>query len=72
MLRERIAKLPDGVYEAVDWNEFDGHEGPDQLLELRLRADRRRLRPALRATPASPQIDAFVNSHQGADVRAGA
>ena len=24
VLRDRIGKMPDGVYEAVDWNEFDG------------------------------------------------
>ena len=40
-------RCPDGVYEAVDWNEFDGHDGPDQLLELRLRARGRRHRPAV-------------------------
>ena len=39
VLRERIALLPDGVYEAVDWNEFDGHDGPDMLLELRCRLE---------------------------------
>ncbi|MCW3010036.1 MAG: hypothetical protein JWO90_440 [Solirubrobacterales bacterium] len=64
VLRERIAKLPDGVYEAVDWNEFDGHEGPDRLLELRLRleVDGTDLRFFYTGVP---QIDAFVNSTMG-------
>jgi N-methylhydantoinase B len=65
LLRERIAAIPDGVYEAVDWDEFDGHEGPDQLLEMRLRleVDGSELRFAYSGVP---QIDAFVNSTEGA------
>jgi N-methylhydantoinase B len=64
VLRERIAKLPDGIYEAVDWNEFDGHEGPDRLLELRCRleVDGTDLRFFYTGVP---QIDAFVNSTHG-------
>jgi N-methylhydantoinase B len=64
VLRERIALLPDGVYEAVDWNEFDGHDGPDQLLELRCRleVDGSDLRFHYSGVP---QIDAFVNSTEG-------
>jgi N-methylhydantoinase B len=64
VLRERIAKIPDGVYEAVDWNEFDGHEGPDRLLELRVRleVDGTDLRYTYSGVP---QIDAFVNSTRG-------
>jgi N-methylhydantoinase B len=64
VLRERIEKIPDGTYEAVDWNEFDGHEGPDQLLELRLKleVDGSDLRYHYSGVP---QIDAFVNSTMG-------
>jgi N-methylhydantoinase B len=64
VLRERIALLPDGVYEAVDWNEFDGHDGPDMLLELRCRleVDGTDLRFHYSGVP---QIDAFVNSTEG-------
>jgi N-methylhydantoinase B len=64
VLRERIAKMPDGVYEAVDWNEFDGHEGPDRLLELRCRleVDGTDLRFHYSGVP---QIDAFINSTEG-------
>lgn len=65
VFRERIARIPDGVYETVDWNEFDGHDGPDQLLELRLRlqVDGGDLRFHYSGVP---QIDAFVNSAKGA------
>jgi len=64
VLRDRIGKMPDGVYEAVDWNEFDGHEGPDRLLELRcsLEVDGTDLRFTYSGVP---QIDAFVNSTEG-------
>jgi N-methylhydantoinase B len=65
VLRERISKIPDGVYEAIDWNEFDGHDGPDQLLQLglRLEVDGSELRFEFSGVP---QIDAFVNSTRGA------
>ncbi len=65
VLRERIELMPDGVYDAVDWNEFDGHDGPDQLLELRckLEVDGTDLRFDYAGVP---QIDAFINSTQGA------
>jgi len=64
VLRERIAKMPDGVYEAVDWNEFDGHDGPDRLLELRCKlvVDGTDLKFSYTGVP---QIDAFVNSTEG-------
>src|SRR6201996_20865 len=64
VLRERIALLPDGVYEAVDWNEFDGHDGPDQLLEMRCKLEEEGT--DLRFPYSGvPQIDAFVNSTEG-------
>jgi N-methylhydantoinase B len=64
VIRERIALLPDGVYETVDWNEFDGHDGPDMLLEIRCRleVDGSDLRFHYSGVP---QIDAFVNSTNG-------
>jgi N-methylhydantoinase B len=64
VLRERISKLPDGVYEAVDWNEFDGHDGPDQLLELRLKLEIEGSDLKF-SYSGVPQIDAFVNSTRG-------
>lgn len=65
LMRERIERIPDGVYEAVDWNEFDGHDGPDLLLEIRLRmeVDGQDIRFSYSGVP---QIDAFVNSTMGA------
>lgn len=65
LMRERIERIPDGIYEAVDWNEFDGHDGPDLLLELRLRleVDGQDMRFTYSGVP---QIDAFVNSTMGA------
>ncbi len=68
LLRERIAKLPDGVYETADWNEFDGHDGPDQLLGMRLKMTVRGSDLRFEFSGV-PQIDAFVNS--AADAMAG-
>lgn len=65
VLRDRIARIPDGVYHAVDWNEFDGHEGPDQLLELSLQLHVRGSNLHFEYAGV-PQIDAYVNSTQGA------
>lgn len=65
VLRERIARLPDGVYETVEWNEWDGHDGGDQLLELGLRMEVRG--SDLKFTyRGAPQIDGFVNAGRGA------
>ena len=65
LMRERISRIPDGVYYARDWNEFDGHDGPDLLLELELRleVDGSDMRFYYSGVP---QIDAFVNSTMGA------
>ncbi len=65
VLRERIASLPDGVYEAAEWNEWDGHDGPDSLLELRLQMTV--AGSSLNFTySGAPQIDGFVNAGKGA------
>jgi N-methylhydantoinase B len=65
LLRERISRIPDGVYETVDWNEFDGHDGPDMLLETRckLEVEGEDLNFTFSGVP---QIDAFVNAPRGA------
>jgi N-methylhydantoinase B len=65
VLRQRIESIPDGVYSTTDWNEFDGHGGPEHLLELTLdlTVDGSDLRFDYRGVP---QIDAFVNSAYGA------
>lgn len=61
LLRERISRLPDGVYESADWNEFDGHDGPDQLLDMRCRMKISGSDMHFEFSGV-PQIDAFVNS----------
>ncbi len=65
LFRARIARIPDGEYSSIDWNEFDGHEGPDQLLELRVKmtVSGSDLRLDFSGVP---QIDAFINSAPGA------
>ena len=65
VLRKRIEQIPDGVYSTTDWNEFDGHDGPEQLLELSLdlTVNGSDLFFDYRGVP---QIDAFVNSAYGA------
>jgi N-methylhydantoinase B len=64
VLRGRIAAIPDGIYESVDWIEFDGH-GPDLALEVRGRLEVAggELRFGF---SGDPQIEAFVNATDGA------
>ncbi|CAB4860143.1 unannotated protein [freshwater metagenome] len=64
VLRSRIAALPDGVYSAVNWNEYDGHEGADRLLEMRLDMEVAGDDLHFRYSGV-PQIDGFVNSTSG-------
>lgn len=64
VIRDRISRMPDGTYEAVDWQHWDGHDGPDLLLELRLRLEVEGSDLRFFYTGA-PQIDAFVNSTMG-------
>jgi N-methylhydantoinase B len=64
LMRERIAKIPDGTYEGMDWTEFDGHDGPDRLLEVRCRMTVSGSDVTFRFDGA-PQLDAFVNSQIG-------
>ena len=65
VLRQRIERIPDGVYYSTDWNEFDGHEGPDLLLELQLAMHVRGSNLHFEYAGV-PQIDAYVNSTKGA------
>ena len=64
LLRSRIERIPDGVYESHDWTEYDG-QGPDLLLDvsctLEVAGSELRFRFA-----GAPQIDAYVNSCDGA------
>jgi len=65
VLRDRIERIPDGSYTAVEWVEFDGHEGPDQLLEMGLEMEV--AGSDLRFTYSGvAQIDGFVNAGMGA------
>lgn len=61
--RDRIAKLPDGVYEAADWIEFDGH-GEDLLFEIRLTLEVDGSNMNFRFE-GDPQAEAFVNGTRG-------
>lgn len=61
--RERIAKLPDGVYEAASWSEFDGH-GDDLLFEFRASMEINGTDMSFRLS-GDPQADAFVNGTRG-------
>lgn len=62
--RRRIGRMRDGVYESAEWVEFDGHDGPEQLLELRCRLELAgdELRFSFTGVP---QALAFVNANEG-------
>lgn len=65
VIRKRIEAIPDGVYTSKDWNEWDGHEGPELLLDLSL--DLIISGSEMRFEyQGAPQIDAFINSAYGA------
>jgi N-methylhydantoinase B len=64
VMRDRIARIPDGTYDATDWAEFDGHDGPDRLLEMKLRLVVKGEDLRFSFT-SGPQIDAFINSTYG-------
>jgi N-methylhydantoinase B len=65
VVRSRISAIPEGTYEAVEWCEFDGHNGPDQLLEMRLRLEVSKGELHFSFSGA-PQIEGFVNAGKGA------
>ena len=57
-LREKVAQLPDGVYEAQEWIEYDGHEAeelPNMRCRLTISGDNLTV-----AMAGDPQIDAPV------------
>ena len=59
-LRSKIARLPDGVYVANDWTEYDGRGAAELFhLELTLTVSGDELRFDYRSD--APQVDAFVN-----------
>ena len=61
--RSRIAALADGVYETVEWVEFDGH-GDALLLEVRCSMEIAGSDLLFTLTGA-PQVDAFLNGTPG-------
>jgi N-methylhydantoinase B len=63
VLRDRVAAMPDGRYEAVEWNEFDAR-GSDDLQQVRLTLDVRGSDMYF-ALEGDPQIDGFVNCGYG-------
>jgi N-methylhydantoinase B len=67
LLRERIAAIPDGVYEAAEWNELSRSAEEDQLLGLRLvlTIEGSDLHFAF---SGAPQVDSFINGTRGAMV----
>jgi N-methylhydantoinase B len=62
--RERIAKLPDGVYEAASWSEFDGH-GEDLLFEFRATMEIHGTDMSFRLS-GDPQAQGYINGTRGA------
>jgi N-methylhydantoinase B len=67
IVRERISRIPDGVYEAVDWVEYDGH-GVDNLLKVHARVIVSGSDLTLDLSDCDPQSDGFVNAGYGAMV----
>jgi N-methylhydantoinase B len=67
VVRSRIAALPDGVYEAVDWVEYDGH-GVDGLWKIHLRVVVSGSELVLDFSDTDPQCTGFANAGYGAMV----
>lgn len=67
VVRSRIEALPDGVYESVDWVEYDGH-GVDGLWKIRLRAIVSGSELVLDFSDTDPQCTGFANAGYGAVV----
>lgn len=59
-LRSRIEELPDGVYEAEDWNEYDGH-GSSDLFHIRGQLIVSGDEMEFRFSSEHEQTDAFIN-----------
>jgi N-methylhydantoinase B len=65
VIRSRIASIPDGVYEAIDWVEYDGH-GVDGLWKVHLRLIVSGSELTLDFTDTDPQCTGFANAGYGA------
>jgi N-methylhydantoinase B len=64
-LRERIARLPDGVYRSEDWVEYDGH-GEDKLVHIRCEVTVAGDELRVDFSGSDPQYDGFGNAGWGA------
>ncbi|MGW0593022.1 hydantoinase B/oxoprolinase family protein [Streptosporangium sp. NPDC002607] len=64
VVRDRLARLPDGVWEAEEWTEHNGHA--DDLYRVRCTLTKRGGQATLDFTGSSPQTDGFVNCSYGA------
>jgi N-methylhydantoinase B len=64
IMREKISKIPNGVFETEDWVEYDGH-GENQLVKVgcKLTVEDSSLHFDFKET--DPQIDAFINAGAG-------
>jgi N-methylhydantoinase B len=58
-LRERLARIPDGVYRARDFLDHDGHA--NRLYQIEIAAIKRGDRLTLDMTGSSPQAPGFIN-----------
>lgn len=65
VIRQRIAAIPDGVYEAIDWVEYDGH-GVDGLWKIHLRMIVSGSDLVLDFSDTDPQCTGFANAGYGA------
>jgi N-methylhydantoinase B len=67
VVRSRIAAIPDGIYEAIDWVEYDGH-GVDGLWKIHLRVIVDGSEAVLDFSDTDPQCTGFANAGYGAMV----
>jgi N-methylhydantoinase B len=63
VVRQRLAKLPDGTYEAVEWQEHNGHV--DELFEIRCQMIIQGDSVTFDFTGSCVQTDGFVNCSLG-------
>jgi N-methylhydantoinase B len=64
MVRDRIASIPDGEYEAEDWVEYDGH-GENLLVRIKCKLIVEGDSLTIDFSGSDPQIDGFVNATDG-------
>jgi N-methylhydantoinase B len=63
--RSRIATLPDGVYTATDWVEYDGH-GTEQLHQLSVALTVRGDELLIDLSDSPPEANCFINATRAA------